>query len=154
MADVVDLRARMRARGRRVTAQRQLILDAIGAAGGHVTPNEIFRRVSAKASAVNRATVYRNLDFLCDVRLVVAVQIGGRMYYETAGVPPHHHLVCRNCDSVEEISHQTVKALFDKVEREQSFFIDMDHLALFGLCKKCREADSKAKSKTKRRRIG
>ncbi len=154
MVDMVDLRARVRARGCRVTAQRQLILDAIGAAGGHVTPNEIFRRVSAKASAVNRATVYRNLDFLCDVRLIVAVQIGGRMYYETAGVQPHHHLVCRNCDSIEEISHQTVKALFDKIEREQSFLIDMDHLALFGLCKKCREADSKAQSKTKSRRIG
>jgi len=33
-----------------------------------------------------------------------------------------------------------VKALFDKIEREQKFTVDMDHLALFGLCQKCRRA--------------
>ncbi|MEK6575802.1 MAG: transcriptional repressor [Chloroflexota bacterium] len=154
MSGSADLRSRARAQGKRVTPQRQLILDAIRVAGGHVTPNEIFRRVSAKSPAMNRTTVYRNLDFLCEMRLVVAAQISGKMQYEIAGVRPHHHLVCRNCDSVEEISHQTVKALFDKIEREQSFLIDMDHLALFGLCKKCREADSKAQSKSKRRRSG
>ena len=109
MSGSADLRSRARAQGKRVTPQRQLILDAIRVAGGHVTPNEIFRRVSAKSPAVNRSTVYRNLDFLCEMRLVVAAQISGKMHYEIAGVQPHHHLVCRNCDSVEEISHQTVK---------------------------------------------
>jgi Fur family ferric uptake transcriptional regulator len=89
---------------------------------------------------LNRATVYRNLDFLCEMRLVVAAQIGGHMVYEIAGDTPHHHLICRNCDKAAQISHATVKALFDKIEREQKFTVDMDHLALFGLCQKCRRA--------------
>lgn len=150
--DITDLRSRANACGCRVTPQRQMILTAIDSAGGHVTPNEIFRRVSAKAPAVNRATVYRNLDFLCEMRLVVAAQIGGKMYYEIAGDQPHHHLVCRRCDTVAEVSHQTVKALFDKIEREQSFLIDMDHLALFGLCSKCRDAGRGMRNKPKRKR--
>jgi Fur family ferric uptake transcriptional regulator len=130
-------------RGFRVTPQRQLIMDAICAGNGHSTPDEIYRRVYAKAPAVNRATVYRNLDFLCEMRLVVAAQICGRMYYEVAGVEPHHHLVCRSCNRVEQISHHSVKDLFDKIDREQSFLIDMDHLALFGLCKDCRNTGIK-----------
>jgi Fur family ferric uptake transcriptional regulator len=133
-----DYAALMRERGFRVTPQRQLILDAICAGDGHTTPDEIYARVRVKTPHLNRATVYRNLDFLCEMRLVVAAQIGGHMVYEIAGDAPHHHLVCRNCDKVEQISHETVKALFDKIKREQKFTVDMDHLALFGLCQKCR----------------
>ena len=133
-----DYAALMRERGFRVTPQRQLILDAICAGDGHTTPDEIYARVRVKTPHLNRATVYRNLDFLCEMRLVVAAQIGGHMVYEIAGDAPHHHLVCRNCNQVEQISHKTVKALFDKIEREQKFRVDMDHLALFGLCQKCR----------------
>ena len=133
-----DYAALMRERGFRVTPQRQLILDAICAGDGHTTPDEIYARVRVKTPHLNRATVYRNLDFLCEMRLVVAAQIGGHMVYEIAGDAPHHHLVCRNCNQVEQISHKTVKALFDKIEREQKFRVDMDHLALFGVCQKCR----------------
>lgn len=133
-----DYAALMRERGFRVTLQRQMILDAICSGDGHTTPDEIYARVRVKTPHLNRATVYRNLDFLCEMRLVVAAQIGGHMVYEIAGDAPHHHLVCRNCDKVELISHATVKALFDKIEREQKFRVDMDHLALFGLCQKCR----------------
>ena len=133
-----DYAALIREQGFRVTPQRELIMDAICEGEGHTTPDEIYGRVRAKTPHVNRATVYRNLDFLCEMRLIVAVQIGGHMYYEIAGDTPHHHLVCRNCNKVERISHDTVKALFDKVEREQRFMVDMDHLALFGLCHKCR----------------
>lgn len=130
----------MRARGFRVTPQRQLILDAICEGGGHTTPDEIYARVRAKSPAINRATVYRTLGFLCELRLVVAMQVGGHMVYEIAGDAPHHHLVCHRCNDIKEIGHHTLKALFAKIEREQQFRVDMDHLALFGLCKECRAA--------------
>jgi len=136
-----------------MTARRQMIVDAIRAAGGHVTPNEIFRRVAAKAPAVNRTTVYRNLDLLCEMRLVVAAQIGGRMVYELASKAPHHHLICRTCDSIEALSHDAVQEWYDTVTRKHSFFIDMDHLMLFGECAKCRgvKAGSRGKVSHKKR---
>jgi Fur family ferric uptake transcriptional regulator len=135
-----DYAALMRARGFRVTPQRQLILDAICEGHGHTTPEQIYARVHSKTPALNRATVYRNLDFLCEMRLVVAVRIGDQTYYEIAGQTPHHHLVCRTCGHVEQITHNAVKGFFAKVEREHDFSVDMDHLALFGLCAECRRA--------------
>ena len=142
--DQWDYAALMRQRGFRVTPQRQLILDAICEGDGHTTPEEIYRRVHIKTPHVNRTTVYRNLDFLCEMRLVVAAQIGGQMVYEIAGATPHHHLVCRRCDKMEQISHATVKGLFAKIERDQKFTVDMDHLALFGLCQKCRRLEERS----------
>ncbi len=134
----LDYATLMRERGCRVTPQRQLILDVVCHGGGHTTPDEVYARVQARAPAVNRTTVYRTLDFLCEMRLVVAAKIGGHMFYEIAGATPHHHLVCRKCNKVEQISHDAVKSFFARIERDRQFLIDMDHLALFGLCQNCR----------------
>ena len=134
-----DFSTVIRKRGFRVTPQRQLIMDALRDGDGHRSPDEIYQHVSAKAPAVNRATIYRNLDFLCEMRLVVAAQVGGHLYYEPAGLEPHHHLICRRCNHVQQIDHSVVKSLFEEIDREQSFLIDMDHLTLFGLCADCRE---------------
>lgn len=137
----VNYAALMRERGFRVTPQRQLILDAICEGVGHTTPDEIYARVRAKSPVVNRVTVYRTLDFLCELRLVVAIQVGGHMFYEIAGDAPHHHLVCRRCNKIEAIGHHTLESLFARIEREQQFVVDMDHVALFGLCQECRNSD-------------
>ena len=135
----------MHERGFRVTPQRQLILDAICAAGGHTTFDEIFARVQDKASAVNRATVYRALGFLCELRLVVAADMGGgHLVYEIAGDTPHHHLVCRACGDEQEVSHKTIKGLFARFEREHAFHVDLDHVALPGLCQACYAAECQA----------
>jgi Fur family ferric uptake transcriptional regulator len=135
----VDYAALMRGRGFRVTPQRQLILDAVCEGHGHTTFDEIFARVQTKSNAVNRATVYRTLDFLTELRLVVAADVGdGRLVYEIAGETPHHHLVCLKCRQVRKISHDTVKDLYAKIEHELHFQVETDHLALFGYCAQCR----------------
>ena len=137
-----DLKALVRARGYRVTLQRQLILDAVCEGAGHSTPENIYQRVRQKASAVNLATVYRTLDFLHDLRLVHSADLGsGTKVYEIAGETPHHHLVCQGCGKVEGMAHAAVKGLFARIEREHGFRVLTDHLALFGLCANCQEGD-------------
>ena len=130
----------MRERGFRVTPQRQLILDAVCEGGGHTIYDEICERVQAKAPAVNRATVYRTLNFLQGLHLIVAAEIGGRTVYEIAGLKPHHHLVCLSCGTTEELSHDLVAPFFDKIKRNRHFAVETNHLALFGQCQRCRAA--------------
>ena len=125
-------------RGYRMTPQRQLILEAIGAGHGHTTFDEIFARVHARASAMNRTTLYRTLDFLSQQGLIFSAEIGGQTVYEIAGPELHHHLVCVNCGATEELPHAAVKPFFDKLERERDFAVLTNHLALFGLCRQCR----------------
>ncbi|CAN5373159.1 transcriptional repressor [soil metagenome] len=129
--------SRMRDHGFRVTPQRQLILDAIYESGGHTTPEEIYERVHAKAPAVNLATIYRTVDFLRELRLITEMHYGGKTYYEIAGEAPHHHLVCRCCGHIEQIDHATVVGLFTRIEHEQQFKVETDHLALVGVCSNC-----------------
>jgi Fur family ferric uptake transcriptional regulator len=147
----LDYRARMREGGFRVTPQRQLILDAICEGGGHTTLPEIYERVQAKAPDISRATVYRALDFFCQLGLVVAADIGGEhTVYEIAGTTRHHHLACRQCGQVEQVDPDIMEALFTQIEGEQGFKVDMDHVVLLGTCKRCLAA---SKKKTGRRQL-
>lgn len=137
--DLIDL---IRRRGLRLTPQRKLILDVIQQAGGHLTIEQIYRCVRERNPRLNLATVYRNLDVLCDLRLVVAADIGGGTWiYESAGEQPHHHLVCRACGAIARIEHSEVVELYQGIDRRHHFTIDMDHMALFGLCARCREEE-------------
>jgi Fur family transcriptional regulator, ferric uptake regulator len=131
--------ARLRSRGFRMTPQRQMILAAIDEGKSHTTFDEIYERVQARSPAINRATVYRTLLFLCEQRLVVSADIGGQKSYEIAGNQPHHHLVCRSCATVMQINHDALHALCETLERDQGFSMDMDHLVIFGWCGYCRQ---------------
>jgi Fur family ferric uptake transcriptional regulator len=128
---------RIREMGYRLTPQRQLILDAVCGIDGHATVAEICQRVQAKAPAVNRATVYRNLNFLCEIRLLVSGEIGGKTVYELADPKPHHHLVCRSCGQVEFLADHHFRELMAHLLEEHDFVADIDHLTISGLCADC-----------------
>jgi len=130
----------IRQRGFRVTPQRKAILQAVIDGKGHSSIEEVYQRVRDRLPDVNLATVYRTLNFLCELRLLVAADLGGKNWvFELAGEKPHHHLVCRSCGKVARIEQDEVQALIDRISWEQGFLIDMDHMALFGLCKDCQK---------------
>jgi Fur family transcriptional regulator, ferric uptake regulator len=140
-----DFAAELHSRGYRLTPQRQLILKAVGQAADHVTPEEVYAAVHRKNPAISRATIYRTLDFLCEMRLIHALYWAGQMYYEITDDQPHHHLVCRACGGMQDCQHDLLQALFEAVEKKHRFTIDMDHIALFGLCQHCRGIQKKSK---------
>jgi Fur family ferric uptake transcriptional regulator len=74
----LDLAAALHNRGARLTPQRQIILDALCALGGHVTVAELYERVHADFPAIDRSTVYRALAFFVELGLVAAAEMGGR----------------------------------------------------------------------------
>lgn len=130
----------IRNQGHRMTTQRQLIMDAICEGRGHVTFEQIRARVREKAPMVSLPTLYRTLQFLRAVRLVASLNIGNKTYYEIVSTKPHHHLICRRCGHIEQVGPELVKPLFITMDRERRFQLDTDHLALFGLCKRCRSS--------------
>jgi Fur family ferric uptake transcriptional regulator len=128
----------LRRRGFRMTPQREIILDAIGQGHGHTDFDEIFARVQARSPAMNRATLYRTLEFLRQQRLIFSAEIGGHTVYEIAQDEPHHHLVCVNCGATEALPHEQVKPFFAQLDHDHQFTVLTNHLALFGLCRNCR----------------
>jgi Fur family ferric uptake transcriptional regulator len=140
--DRLECAAQIREQGFRVTPQRLLLLDAICEGNGHTTFDEIYERVKSKAPGINQATVYRSLDFLCELRLVVSAEIEGRTVYEIAGETPHHHLVCRKCGAVQDLADFHFEELRSHLLEEHGFKTDLDHMVLNGLCAGCMKNQS------------
>ena len=130
----------IRRQGYRLTPQRQLILAVVDELGGHCTPEAIYQHVQARTDTINRATVYRTLDFFLGLGLVTVAHCKeGRVIYELAGSIPHHHLVCQQCETILPVEHMLVQPLFEALGERFGFQVNTDHLMLFGLCAKCRE---------------
>src|SRR6185437_3495338 len=65
----------LRARGYRVTPQRQLVLEAV-ARLDHATPEEIGAQVQQTARGVNISTIYRTLELLEQIGMVTHTHLG------------------------------------------------------------------------------
>jgi Fur family ferric uptake transcriptional regulator len=127
----------LRARGMRVTAQRQFVLRAVRDLG-HATPEQVHAAVREMAAGVNITTVYRTLELLEQLGLVTHTHLShGSPTYHAATDEQHVHLVCRACGVVDEVDPELVGPLASTLERERGFLVDIGHVALFGLCRAC-----------------
>jgi Fur family transcriptional regulator, ferric uptake regulator len=139
-----DWHAHLRARGYRLTPQRQLVLKAV-ASLEHGTPDEICAEVRRTASGVNISTVYRTLELLEDLGLVTHTHLGhGSPRYHTAGDGEHLHLVCRDCGEITETDLSVAGGLVDRLHRDYDFDTDLHHFAIFGRCRGCAAARESA----------
>ncbi|MFG2085020.1 MULTISPECIES: Fur family transcriptional regulator [unclassified Spirillospora] len=128
----------LRAKGYRVTPQRQLVLEAVTSLE-HGTPEEICTEVQRTAGGVNISTVYRTLELLEELGLVKHAHLGhGPPNYHLAAEAEHIHLVCRGCHNVEDVDPRAASGLADVLERDFGFETDVHHLTVYGRCKDCR----------------
>lgn len=128
----------LRARGYRVTPQRQLVLEAV-AALEHATPEEIAATVQRTAKGVNISTIYRTLELLDTLGLVAHTHLNhGAPAYHLAADAGHVHLVCQGCGKIEEASRDTITPLRQALEDRHRFEVNVSHLTVFGRCHDCR----------------
>ncbi|MDG4768225.1 Fur family transcriptional regulator [Solwaraspora sp. WMMD406] len=127
----------LRSRGLRLTAQRQLILEAVHDLG-HATPEQVHHAVREVAAGVNITTIYRTLELLEELGLVTHTHLShGSPTYHSVTDEQHVHLVCRSCKSVSEMDPVLAEPLIDALAKERGFQVDIGHMALFGTCQKC-----------------
>ncbi|MCU1672025.1 MAG: transcriptional repressor [Frankiales bacterium] len=132
-----DWQAALRAKGYRLTPQRQLVLEAVGELG-HATPEEIAAAVRRTATGVNISTVYRNLELLEELGMVQHTHLGhGAPTYSVASDDQHVHLVCRDCGGVDEMDSSLLEDVVGRLSAERGFSVDVGHFAVFGRCRAC-----------------
>ncbi|MGO9218009.1 MAG: Fur family transcriptional regulator [Streptosporangiaceae bacterium] len=130
----------LRARGYRVTPQRQLVLEAVTKLE-HATPEEICASVQQTARGVNISTIYRSLELLEQLGLVTHTHLGhGAPRYHLAAEAEHVHLVCSECGGVTQVGPDAVQPLVTALAEHHGFETDVGHLTVFGRCAGCRAA--------------
>ncbi|MGH3497830.1 MAG: Fur family transcriptional regulator [Nocardioidaceae bacterium] len=142
MSDNPSWEETLRAQGHRLTPQRRLVLAAVEELG-HSTPDDVLRHVQQHAPNVTASTVYRTLDLLERTGLVSHTHLGhGAPTYHPATAPAHLHLVCRDCEKVEDVDPAVAAGLVADLRSGRGFETDVSHLTLFGRCARCGGAAS------------
>jgi Fe2+ or Zn2+ uptake regulation protein len=94
--------------------------------------------VHAAAPDINLSTIYRNLDELEQLGIVIHSHLGhGPATYNLAALA-HGHLVCDNCGAVIEAPGELFQGLGTAAQTRYGFEIDPHHFAVPGLCQTCR----------------
>ena len=129
--------ALLRERGGRVTSARRLLLEAIFEAKGHRTAEELAEEVQARAPDVHLSTIYRNLEELERLGVVVHSHLGhGPATYHLAA-SAHCHFVCEHCGKAVKAPDELFVNLADRAKKEFGFSIDPHHFSIFGRCRNC-----------------
>ncbi len=139
---------RFRGDGHRITVPRQAILDVLSRTHDHLSAEDVYLAVHKSYPNVGLTTVYRTLELLVQMGIVLKFDFGdGRARYELAegpkGIRHHHHLVCTACgrvidytdfiDDEVELLNQTEKGLSKKF----NFKITNHLIQFYGLCPEC-----------------
>ena len=136
--DVEEVLARVRSTGGRVTTPRRLLVRCLFEAAGHRTAEELAAEIQAQAPDVSLSTVYRNLEELERLGVVVHAHLGhGPATYHLASAA-HGHLACEKCDAHLEIPEGFFSDLRRRAIADFGFVIDPRHFAVIGLCEACR----------------
>lgn len=133
----VDYAGRIREEGHRLTPQRQIILDALCSIGRHASIAELSERVKAVSPAIDRATVYRTMDFFSDMRLVTSAEVDGVTVYEIAAAEPHYHLVCKRCGGIAHLPAYHLTDLVEHLAAQHGFVAEIEQMTIPGICKDC-----------------
>jgi len=134
---------RLRASGKRVTPERELLVRIIDR-NPHLDATEIYRIAREKRPRIGLATVYRTLSLLKEIGVVRTSELGeDHRHYEVLQ-EDHLHLVCSDCGRVLDIP--TPKALRD-LAASHGFCVERIRLELIGYCEACAKKRSTAARK-------
>ncbi len=121
--------------GLRCTPQRYAVMSFLVRHTGHPTAAEIFEGVNRLDPRCSRATTYNNLRDLVQSGLVREVAMEGRAARFDAKFERHHHFICDNCGSVEDMEWYEVTSPSSAALGKR--FLRESELIFRGLCKKC-----------------
>jgi len=107
----------------------------------HLSAEEVFLLVKDKAPEIGLATVYRTLELLSELKVIDKINFGdgvSRYDIRREGAEHfHHHLVCIECGSVEQIVDDLLGEVEEIVETDWEFKVIDHRLTFHGICKKC-----------------
>lgn len=131
----------LRANGFRITKIRQAMIEVFVAASQPVSAPQLLELISQKHPSVNKTTIYRELDFLAENKILSEIDIldGMKRYELLHPDHHHHHLVCTACRDIQcvEVPHHDLHTLEGKIQQTHNFTVQSHVLEFFGLCGKC-----------------
>ena len=141
---VRDLRSAiglMRERGLRVSAARRLVVEALLAADGPMSAEQISEGIGGRVPSSDIASVYRNLQAFEDIGLVRHVHLGhGPGLHALAVTGEREYLTCERCADYRAVEPRELDAVRELIADHFGYRASFTHFPIVGLCASCAAA--------------
>jgi Fur family transcriptional regulator, ferric uptake regulator len=132
-ADLPAAIAALRARGLRLSAARRLVLEALYAADGPMSAEQLARRLNLDATSV-----YRNLETLESHGLVRHVHLAhGPGLYALLDKGEREYLFCEDCGAVRAVAPEELDGVRARIRDRFGYEVAFTHFAIVGACESC-----------------
>ncbi|MCR4697395.1 MAG: transcriptional repressor [Lachnospiraceae bacterium] len=132
------------------TKSRELITTYLKShAEQRFTAREIYEEICRQEAGINRTTVYRNLDRLCEIGELLKYKEPNQdaWYYQYSlkhnHCDKHMHGQCSVCGKIFHLDEPFVKSFGDKLLEKYGLDIDPAQTIVLGKCSKCRRIKKK-----------
>src|SRR5438105_494263 len=133
-----ELTELFRARGLKVTPQRQAIFRALHGEQRHPTAESVYETVSSSMPTISLRTVYQTLNDLAAMGEVQALDLGTGSARFDPNVDVHHHLVCVRCGRVVDI-YADASGMRVPNSQRHGFTITATDVVFRGTCPDCKD---------------
>lgn len=132
---------RLAAGGYRRGGARKAVIDLLARQPCALSALEIEDAMRSGERPTSRASVYRILDELEQLKLIARIELGqGIVRYEALrpGGDHHHHLVCDMCGAVTPFEDAELERTIARLARRVAFEVAEHDVVLHGSCDACR----------------
>jgi Fur family ferric uptake transcriptional regulator len=133
--------ARLQEAGFRRGGARMAVVELLDRQDCALSALEIEDRLRDARRGVARASIYRALEQLAELRLVQRLEVGqGTARYEPVqpGGDHHHHMVCDRCGTVVPFEDTGLERSIERLSARVKFDVAEHDVVLHGACEACR----------------
>lgn len=121
----------------RRSKQRDAVLENLLSRYDHPTAEEVYESVRKALPNISLATVYRNLNLLCEEGVIRSILTKDVVHYD-AHTNGHRHVICNRCGKIFDIDVDVTQELIDKANIAFDGEIENCKLIFYGLCSDCK----------------
>lgn len=123
----------------RHSKKRDAMLRLMRGTTCHPSAEWVYHRMREEYPDISLGTVYRNLNQLCEERMVIRVgTVDGQERFD-ADTTPHAHFFCNRCGVVLDLpDNAPTQNYVNTLSKQYGFVAESHEFKLRGLCEDCR----------------
>ncbi len=127
----------LRGKGYKATPQRIAISRFALHNHTHPTAQSIYSEVKKVYPTVSLATIYKTVQILKEAGLIQELNLPKDQTRFDPNMEPHVHLVCLQCNSINDWMDPMISKIVERVSNEAGFVAGGQNLDIFGICSSC-----------------
>ncbi len=121
----------------KVTPARLAVLSLLERTQTPLDVTSILNVLRKRHIDIDPSTIFRIVNTFTNKGITRQMQFNdGKSRYEVQR-EEHHHLICKVCGTIEDISDCNIDALEKDITRKKGFLVQQHSLEFFGVCKQC-----------------